>query len=99
MEFLRVTDLYSEPDKNGKQKLLKSNLLLKVELDLDEITRIEEVIGANNKPHQKKCMIYWSTQNVPMLVQYNYKKLVELKQKSFVQNNHKQVIGFKNYKK
>ena len=95
MEFLRVTDLYSDPDKNGKQVLLKKNILLKVDIDLDEITRIEEVIGRNNKPHKKKCLIYWSNQQIPILVQHNYKQLQELKERSLANNKHNTVIGFK----
>ncbi len=95
MEFNRVTDLYSDPDSKGHQRLIKKNVLLKVQLELDDISRIEQVIGSKNIPHKTKCLIYWGTQNTPILVQCSYTELVKLKEESLVQNKHKTQVGFK----
>lgn len=78
MEFYKSTDLYSQPGKDGKSTLIKKNILTKIDVPIDEIYYIEEVIGQSGKVLKNKCTIVVSQQQIPIIVNYNYNKLITL---------------------
>ena len=51
-----LNDIYSKPDKNGKQKLIKRNVQSKKQFESTEIL-IEEYMNSKGTPSKRWCMI------------------------------------------
>lgn len=89
IELETINSLYSEPDKDGKQKLIKSGIKARFSLYLDDIQAHEEFLDDKGKVYKNSCRIYH--RNIgPMIINKSYEYISKLKQ----QDNSKH-IGFK----
>ena len=95
MEFKKSSTLYSDPDKEGNCEVIKRNVITRLNIDIERISRIEEVINNQGKVLKSKCLItLHGTQDTPIIINYSYDKLVK------VVNSHTErpAIGFLRHK-
>lgn len=95
MEFLKSTDLYAPPDKKGNSKLIKKNIITKIDIPIEDIFRVEEAIGNTGKVLKNKCVLVISQNQTHILVNHKYQDIVQLIHNSRYKSNTN--IGF-NYK-
>lgn len=78
IELNTHSSLYSEPDKNGKTTLIKSNIPIKISIYLNDITGHEEVFNNKGKVLKGFCRIHHKDIG-STIVKISYEKLKELK--------------------
>ena len=89
IELTISSSLYSKPDKKGNEKLLKSNLISKISMYVDDITAHEEVIDDNGNLVKNICSIHHQTIG-PLIVRHTYSTISRIKKKE----NSSPKIGF-----
>ena len=94
IELNVVSNLYSEPDKAGKQKLIKKNIHTKISVYVDDIQAHEEVFDNSGKLLTKSCRIHHKNLG-PLIIKHTYKQILEIKNTSNIHNTQP-TIGFKN---
>ena len=82
-----ISDIVSNPDKNGKTKIIKKDDLIKKIFDL-EASEIEEYVEPRNGKHIKKYSVIYLN-NVSYKINKPYEEL-----KYLVLNRSTPVIGF-----
>lgn len=89
-EFKRLIDIYSIPDKEGKQKLIKKNVIQKITLDTDKI-QLEEYINQKGNPVKNKCNVRLEDNYYTLAHSYSeiYKLIQPTKVQGFKYKNKK----------
>lgn len=85
-----ISDLYSLPDKNGKQKLIKKDILTRLWINIQDIRYVEEIFDVKGKIIKGVCAIKVDQES--LRVKHSYEDIVDM-----VENNHKKrdiEIGF-----
>ena len=91
---LRIsTNLYSEPDNKGKQKLIRKNIPTKISIYLEDIQAHEEVFDNSGKILPKVCRIHHKTLGA-LVVKHPYTQITQLKNKTISTKTIS--IGFNN---
>lgn len=90
VEFQTVSSLYSEPDNKGKQKLIKSSIVTKISMYVDDIQAHEEAVGRKGNILKNNCKIYHRNLGT-LIVKASYNEISDLKTNS----NKPQPAGFK----
>ena len=89
IELTVSSSLYSKPDKDGKEKLIKSNLVSKISMYIDDIRAHEEVLDDRGTIVKNICRIHH--QNIgAMIVRHTYEFISKIKKG----NNSTPKIGF-----
>lgn len=89
IELVALSNLYSEPDKNDTQRLLKTNIQTRLSLYIDDIQAHEEYFDSKGKISKSMCKIYH--RNIgPLVVNKSYDYISKLKQ-----DQQSNLIGFK----
>lgn len=73
-----INDLYSEPDKNGKDKLIKRNIKTRMNIDIDMFEMPIEIINSKGNVVKNKCRIYVRDVG-PMTIAHTWDEIMELK--------------------
>jgi hypothetical protein len=90
-EFKVVTDLYEE-DKEGKEQLVKKNIVTKWLCDDISSVEIEQHFDDKGRIKKGQCRVHHKTRPITLVVKDDYYKLKRLKQRIV---NEKSIIGFK----
>lgn len=91
-EFTIWSSVHSDPDKKGKQKLIKRNIITKISVYLDDIQGHEQVFDKMGKLLTGYCRLYHINMG-PIVVKHSYKYVSTLKDKQHNEDTPKQ-IGF-----
>lgn len=86
------SNLYTEPDKNNKQKLIKTNIITKLSVYLSDIKAHEEIFNSKGKLLTRVCKIHHSLLG-PLIVMKSYKQVSDIKHKHHIGPTVKK-IGF-----
>jgi ribosomal protein S17 len=70
-EFKILVDIYSEPDKEGKQNLVKRNVVKKKSINLHDIESIEELTGNGTKILKSICAIEYKGKTIVVKHRYD----------------------------
>ena len=76
MEFFKSTDLYGPPDDKGNSKLIKRDVITKIDIPVEDIYRVEEAIGHKGNIMKNKCVIIVSQNQIPILINHKYQDTV-----------------------
>lgn len=89
-EFLCLVDIYSKPNKDKVQKLLKKDIVYKRVFDTDQI-KVEEFIDDKGKIVKDKCAIRYDEEYIVIKEPYDQIKslITPLVIKGFVYNKKK----------
>lgn len=90
IEVTSVSSIYSEPNKEGKQKLIKSGILTKLSMYLDDIQAHEEAFNTKGNLQKNMCKIYHRHIG-PIVIKESYNNISKLKQSKIIHNT----AGFK----
>lgn len=90
IELKLKTDLYSEPDKKGKQKILKRNIPTRIFVHREDIKSVGEVYNKKGKVLTKECKIHILDIG-PLIVSHSYEYIKQLKEEEEQKNTK---IGF-----
>ncbi len=93
-EFKIIVDLYSTPDAEGKQHLIKKNIIKRKTINIEDIKSVEQVTSEKGKIVKDKCLIEYTNDNA-IIVKAKYSEVYQLI--NGIVGNAK-AIGFK-YKK
>ncbi len=83
IEVISTSSLYDEV--NGKQKLIKANILTKLSLYTEDIQAHEEVFDNKGKHKKSLCKIYHRSIG-PIIIKETYDNISKLKQSLIVRN-------------
>jgi len=86
-----VTNLYDE-DKEGKEQLVKKNIITRWLCDDLSTIEIEQHFDDKGRIKKGQCRIHHKTRPITLVVKDDYYKLKKLKQRIV---NEKIIIGFK----
>lgn len=92
IEFKSSSSLYTDPDKNGHQKLIKANIETRISIYTSDIQGHEEVFSNTGVISKSLCKIYHRNLG-PLIIRASYDQITSLKQADT--KNSKQ-IGFTN---
>lgn len=81
IELTMSSSLYSEPDKQGKQKLIKKNIITKISIYIDDIQGHEEIFNSKGEVMNTTCRIYHKNLG-PLIIKRSYKQISEIKHRS-----------------
>ena len=90
VELKSKNDIWTEPDKQGKQKLVKRNVIARIYVDIKDIKGILEVYSYKGKVLKNECKIQHE-QMGPLIVNHSYEYMKKLKEGMNSNNS----IGFK----
>lgn len=90
IEVISVSSIYTEPNAQGKQKLIKSGILTKLSVYLDDIQAHEETFNNSGKLQKNMCKIY-HRQIGPIVIKETYDNISKLKQSRIIHTK----AGFK----
>lgn len=79
VSLIKISSLYSDPDKNGNQKLIKDGILSTIIFDTDEIKTIEQVTDKKGKVKKDACIVYLRGRENPVLLAHPQNELWMLK--------------------
>lgn len=93
IEFKVISNLYSEEDNEGKQKLIKSNVATKISIHLEDIHAHEEVFNKRGKVLKRFCRIYHTSIGAIVIAKpYNY---ISALKKDYHHTISTKQVGFK----
>jgi oligoribonuclease (3'-5' exoribonuclease) len=74
-EFKILSDLYSEPDKEGKQKIIKRSIISRMLINTEDINFIEELVNKNGKIVKNCCIM--KVNNDSYRIKHSYDEIKE----------------------
>lgn len=95
VELTVSSNLYSEPDKNNKQKLIKKDILTKLSVYIYDIEAHEEVFDQKGKLLKNSCRIHHKNIGT-LVVNATYNDILSLKNKQH--NPQSKFVGFNSKK-
>ncbi len=75
-EFKTIVDIYSDPDKDGKQILIKKNVVKRKSINLNDIKSIEEISNDKGKVMKSMCIVEYEGKSI--VVKHKYTDLHNL---------------------
>jgi hypothetical protein len=90
IEVLSISSIYSEPNPQGKQRLIKAGILTKLSVYVDDIQAHEETFDDRGKVRKNMCKIY-HRQIGPIVIKESYDNISKLKQSKIIHTT----AGFK----
>jgi len=70
-EFKILVDIWGPPDKEGKSKIIKKNILKRKSINLHDITSIEELTSDKGKILKNICMIECGEKQIVVKTSYS----------------------------
>ncbi len=86
-----ITDLYSDPDKNGKEKLIKRGIKTKMNIDTDHFDMCTQIINTKGDIVKNKCRILVRDYG-PIVVNHSWEEINDLKNET---KHRTQIKGFR----
>ncbi len=90
VEIKQIFNLYDENDK-GKKKLIKKNILIKRQVNVNDISNPSQIINDKGSIVKKKCKIYVKDVG-ELIINHSYEYISDL---IMNKGKSKQQIGFK----
>jgi hypothetical protein len=81
IEIKHYSNIYSTPDKKGKQKLIKSNVLIKHYINTEDIVNITTIYSRQGNLYKTKCKITHDKLG-EIIVDVPYEKMKQIKEDS-----------------
>lgn len=85
------SNLYTEPDKNNKQKLIKKNIITRLSIYIYDIGGHEEIIDQKGRILKDTCRLYHKNIG-QMVVKKSYDEITQIKNSQH--NPQTKFIGF-----
>ena len=73
-----LTDLYTDPDKNGKERLIKKDIKTLMNIDIDHLEMPTQIINTKGSIVKNKCRIVLRDYG-PLVVNHSWEEINELK--------------------
>ncbi len=93
-EFEVSNTLYSDPDKNGNQRIIKQGVISRIMLDIDRIAYPEELLTKDGKLIKGRCAVKYMDE--PITLNHSFKEVCTLLKKH-PSLNPVFIKGFKRY--
>ena len=90
IEIKQIFNLYDE-DEKGKKKLIKKNIILKRQVNINDISNPSQIIGTKGAVVKKKCKIYVKDVG-ELIINHSYEYISDLINNK---GKNRQQIGFK----